>query len=101
MNIGTLVWQDNQGNLRFGTITGKVFDAKDWAWFAVDWHDDTGHRRAMDWTSKLRNDGVDRYNRYYRADELTTVDVNHLEKAVSSHMLYGSSRRIEPELPAC
>ena len=69
MNIGTLVWQDNQGNLRIGTITGRKFDDKGWAWFSVDWHDDSGHARAMDWTSKLRNDGIDRYNRSYRADE--------------------------------
>ena len=31
MNIGTLVWQDNQGNLRIGTITGKELDDKGWA----------------------------------------------------------------------
>ena len=40
MNIGTLVYQENQGNLRFGTITGKELDEKGWAHFAVDWHDD-------------------------------------------------------------
>ena len=28
MNIGTLVYQENQGNLRFGTITGKELDEK-------------------------------------------------------------------------
>jgi len=99
MNIGTLVWQDNQGNLRFGTITGKVFDEKDWAWFTVDWHDDGAHQRAMDWTSRLRNDGVDRYNRTYRADELTVVRSSHLSKAIASHVSHARFRT--PELPAC
>ena len=101
MNIGTLVWQDNQGNLRIGTITGKELDDKGWAWFTVDWHDDGHHLKAMDWVSKLRNDGIDRYNRSYRTDELTTITVKHLEKAVSAHMLKRNSRAAEQEMPAC
>ena len=102
MNIGTLVYQENQGNLRFGTITGRELDDKGWAWFSVDWHDDDGHARAMDWTSKLRNDGIDRYNRSYRADELTPVPVNRLERIAYAHkMLNQSLSTIERELPAC
>ena len=102
MNIGTLVYQENQGNLRFGTIIGRELDDKGWAWFSVDWHDDSGHARAMDWTSKLRNDGIDRYNRPYRADELTTVSVNHLERAACCHMLLNHPRlSSELELPVC
>ena len=100
MNIGTLVYQENQGNLRFGTITGRELDDKGWAWFSVDWHDDDGHTRAMDWVTRLRNDGVDRYNRTYRADELATVDVNHLERSVCAHMLLNHPRLSpEPEMP--
>ena len=102
MNIGTLVWQDSQGNLRIGTITGKELDEKGWAWFAVNWHDDGCHYRAMDWTSKLRNDGIDRYNRTYRGDEITVVAVKHLEKSVVAHMLLHRPRlSSEQELPTC
>jgi hypothetical protein len=101
MNIGNLVYQENQGNLRFGTITGKVFDEKGWAWFAVDWHDDGAHKRAMDWTSRLRNDGIDRYNRTYRADELSLVDPRHLGKVVGEHTVSQAPRHIELEIPAC
>jgi hypothetical protein len=102
MNIGTLVYQENQGNLRFGTITGKELDEKGWAHFAVDWHDDGCHYRAMDWTSKLRNDGIDRHDRHYRSDELTVVAVKHLEKSVVAHMLLHRPRlSSERELPVC
>ena len=102
MNIGTLVYhQHSHGNLRLGTITGKELDEKGWAHFAVDWHDDGCHVRATDWQTKMRNDGVDRYNITYRSDELGVVDVKHLEKSISAHMLKKSSRQIKPEIPAC
>ena len=102
MNIGNLVYQDNQGSLRFGTITGRELDDKGWAWFSVDWHDDSGHARAMDWTSKLRNDGIDRYNRPYRADEFSPVPVNRLEKvAYAPKMINHSRSTTELEIPAC
>ena len=93
MNIGTLVYQENQGNLRFGTITGKALDEKGWAHFSVNWHDDGCHTQAMEWVSKLRNDGIDRHNRTHRADELVPVEVRHLEKAVSAHMI-GAAERV-------
>jgi hypothetical protein len=99
MNIGTLVYQENQGNLRFGTITGKELDEKGWAWFAVDWHNDVRHARATNWTTKLRNDGIDRYNRTYRADELTLISSEHLSRAVTAHGSHAHFRT--PELPAC
>ena len=99
MNIGTLVSQENQGNLRFGTITGKELDEKGWAWLTVEWHDDVVHTRAMDWTTKMRNDGVDRYNRTYRVDELTPVSSAHLSKAITSHVTHARFRT--PEIPAC
>ena len=102
MNIGTLVYhQHSHGSLRLGTITGKELDEKGWAHFAVDWHDDGCHVTATDWQTKMRNDGVDRYNKTYRADELTGVAVKHLEKSISAHMLKKSSRQIKPEIPAC
>ena len=102
MNIGNLVYQDNQGNLRFGTITGRELDDKGWAWFSVDWHDDGNHGRAMDWTSKLRNDGIDRYNRSYRADELAPVPVNRLERVAYDHKMLNHLRpTTERELPVC
>ena len=102
MNIGTLVSQENQGNLRFGTITGKELDDKGWAWFAVDWHDDDDHRRAMDWTTKMRNDGIDRYNRTYRVDELSLVQTSRLERVAYAHKMLSHSRStIVREIPAC
>jgi len=101
MNIGTLVCRLFRGNLRIGTITGKEFDEKGWAHFAVDWHDDGVHVSATDWVTKMRNDGIDRYNKTYRTDELTVVAVKHLEKSISAHMLKKSSRQIKPEIPAC
>ena len=100
MNIGTLVYQENQGNLRLGTITGKELDEKGWAWFAVDWHDDGCHVMATDWQTKMRNDGVDRYNKTHRADELFVVRVKHLEKATVAHHLLKDYRPVR-ELPAC
>ena len=100
MNIGTLVYQENQGNLRLGTITGKELDEKGWAWFAVDWHDDGCHVQATDWQTKMRNDGVDRYNKTYRSDELTAVAVKHLEKVTVAHHLL-KDYRPEQEMPAC
>jgi hypothetical protein len=100
MNIGTLVYQESQGNLRIGTITGKELDEKGWAHFSVNWHDDGGHRMATDWKAKLRNDGVDHYNRSYRTDELTVVSVKHLEKVSSAHHLL-KDYRPEREIPAC
>ena len=102
MNIGTLVYQSRAGLLRFGTIATKELDEKGWAHFAVDWHDDGCHYRAMDWTSKLRNDGIDRYDRHYRSDELAVVAVKHLEKSVVAHMLLHHPRlSSERELPVC
>ena len=100
MNIGTLVYQENQGNLRLGTITGKELDEKGWAHFSVDWHDDGAHVSATDWITKLRNDGIDRYNRTYRADELAVVSIKHLEQSVSAHHLL-KDHRIEQQIPAC
>ena len=100
MNIGTLVYQVNQGNLRIGTITGKELDEKGWAHFSVDWHDDSAHVSATDWTTKMRNDGIDRYNRTYRTDELTVVSIKHLEQSVSAHHLLKDYRPVR-ELPAC
>jgi hypothetical protein len=100
MNIGTLVCRLFRGNLRIGTITGKELDEKGWAHFAVDWHDDGCHRMATDWTTKLRNDGVDRYNKTYRTDELTVVTVKHLEKATVAHHLLKDYRLVR-EVPAC
>ena len=100
MNIGTLVYQVNQGNLRLGTIAGKELDEKGWAHFAVRWHDDGAHASATDWTTKMRNDGVDRYNRTYRSDELTVVAVKHLEKVTVAHHLLKDYRPVR-ELPAC
>jgi len=100
MNIGTLVYQENQGNLRLGTITGKELDEKGWAWFAVDWHDDGCHVQATDWQTKMRNDGVDRYSKTYRSDELTAVAVKHLEKVTVAHHLLKDYRPVR-ELPAC
>ena len=99
MNIGTLVWQASQGNLRIGTITGKELDEKGWAHFAVNWHDDGSHRMAADWKEKMRNDGVDHYNRAYRADELAVVAVKHLEKTISAHQLIKNTRP-ELEIPS-
>ena len=100
MNIGTLVWQASQGNLRIGTVTGKELDEKGWAHFSVDWHDDGSHRRATDWAEKMRNDGVDRYNNIYRVDELTVVTVKHLEQSIGGHHLL-KDHRAKPEIPAC
>ena len=100
MNIGTLVYQVSQGNLRIGTITGKALDEKGWAHFSVDWHDDGCHRMATDWAEKMRNDGVDRYNKTYRVDELTVAAVKHLEKVASAHHLL-KDYRPEQEMPAC
>ena len=99
MNIGTLVYQVNQGNLRIGTITGKELDEKGWAYFAVDWHNDVRHRMATDWTTKMRNDGIDRYNRSYRADELTPVSSAHLSRVIAAHESHTHFRT--PEIPAC
>jgi len=100
MNIGTLVYQENQGNLRLGTITGKELDEKGWAHFSVDWHDDGCHVQATDWQTKMRNDGVDRYNKTYRSDELTAVAVKHLEKVTVAHHLLKDYRPVR-EIPAC
>jgi len=100
MNIGTLVCRLFRGNLRIGTITGKELDEKGWAYFAVRWHDDGVHVSATDWTTKLRNDGIDRYNRTYRTDELTVVSIKHLEQSVSAHHLL-KDHRIEQQIPAC
>ena len=100
MNIGTLVWQANQGNLRIGTVTGKKLDEKGWAHFSVDWHDDGCHRKATDWAEKMRNDGVDRYNKTYRVDELAVAAVKHLEKVASAHHLLKDYRPVQ-EIPAC
>jgi hypothetical protein len=100
MNIGTLVWQANQGNLRIGTVTGKELDEKGWAHFTVDWHDDGCHTRASDWKAKLRNDSADQYTRTYRTDEITVVAVKHLEKVSSAHHLLKDYRPVR-EIPAC
>jgi hypothetical protein len=89
MNIGTLVWQANQGNLRIGTVTGKKLDEKGWAHFSVDWHDDGCHRKATDC-----------YNKTYRVDELAVATVKHLEKVSSAHHLL-KDYRPELEIPAC
>ena len=86
MNIGTLVWQDSQGNLRIGTVTGKELDEKGWAHFTVDWHDDVHHRMAVDRSDKLRKDSVDSYARAYRVDELTVVDPSHLDYSIVGHI---------------
>ena len=53
MNKGTLVYQINQGNLRFGTILEKYFDKKGWAHFIIDWHDDGKHIAATDWVCEM------------------------------------------------
>ena len=101
MNIGTLVYhQHSHGNLRLGTITEKDLDKKGWAHYAVDWHDDGCHVQATDWQTKMRNDGVDRYNRTYRSDELGVVDVKHLEKATAAHHLLKDYRPVQ-EAQAC
>ena len=101
MNIGTLVYhQHSHGNLRLGTITEKELDGKGWAHYVVKWHDDGCHVQATDWQTKMRNDGVDRYNRTYRSDELGAVEVKHLEKATSAHHLL-KDYRPEQEIPAC
>jgi len=100
MNIGTLVYQARLGNLRIGTITGKELDEKGWAHFSVDWHDDGCHRRATDWSNKLRNDGTDSYGTTYRTDELTVVTVKHLEKVASGHHLL-KDYRPELEVQTC
>ena len=97
MNKGTLVYQINQGNLRFGTILEKYFDKKGWVHFIIDWHDDGKHIAATDWVDKLRNDEVDRHNRTYRVDEICPVSPRHLEKAVSAHMV-GSVKRVTANL---
>jgi hypothetical protein len=100
MNIGKLVWQDNQGNLRIGTITGRELDEKGWAHLSVDWHEDGCHRMATDWSDRLRNDGTDSYNKTYRVDELAVATVKHLEKVSSAHHLL-KDYRPELEIPAC
>ena len=100
MNIGTLVWQDSQGNLRIGTVTGKELDEKGWAHFTVNWHDDGCHRMATDRSDKLRKDGVESYSRTYRADELTVATIKHLEKAAAAHHLL-KDYRPEQEIPTC
>ncbi len=101
MNIGTLVYhQHSHGNLRLGTITEKDLDKKGWAHYAVHWHDDGCHVQATDWQTKMRNDGVDRYNRTYRSDELGVVDVKHLEKATAAHHLLKDYRPVQ-EAQAC
>ena len=86
MNIGTLVWQDSQGNLRIGTVTGKELDEKGWAHFTVDWHDDVLHRMATDRTDKLRKDNIDSYSRAYRVDELAVLDPSHLDYSIVGHI---------------
>jgi len=48
----------------------------------------------------MRNDGVDRYNRTYRSDELGVVDVKHLEKATAAHHLLKDYRPVQ-EAQAC
>ena len=55
---------------------------------------------ATDWQTKMRNDGVDRYNRTYRSDELTVVEIKHLEKVTVAHHLL-KDYRPEQEMPAC
>jgi len=97
MNIGNLVWNVYHGGLRFGTITGKELDAKGWAHFTVDWHDDGIYDDAMKWMNKLRN--TDDHKRLYRADELTLVSSEHLAKAIASHTPHFRSRT--PEIPVC
>ena len=101
MNIGTVVYhQHGHGKLRLGTITGKRLDTDGWAHYAVDWHDDGCHLQATDWQTKMRNDNVDRYNKTYRSDELTVVEIKHLEKVAAAHHLL-KDYRPELEIPAC
>ena len=55
---------------------------------------------AVDRSDKLRKDSIDSYARTYRTDELTVVEIRHLEKVASAHHLL-KDYRPELEIPAC
>ena len=67
--------------LRFGTITSKEVRDDSWAYYTVEWHDDVQFEASV-----MRDeDDQRRSKKWYRVDELSPVELYHLERSVYLH----------------
>lgn len=74
MNVGTPVRNEYQGIIRYGKIKNSYKDPDGWSWFDVDWVDDQVYQNAISHRNSLS--GKDHLKKYYRADELSQIDIN-------------------------
>lgn len=81
MKIGSLVYNNYQGMLRFGKILSRRVDEEDgWAYYKVEWYCDDVYEMAMD----LRKQLIDKdYTlEEYRKDQITSVSKDFLSKVL-------------------
>ncbi len=80
MSIGSLVYNNYHGILRFGTIQSKRIDENGWAYYKVNWHADETYEAAMDLRKRLSH--KDYKLQEYRKDQITSISKDFLSKVL-------------------
>jgi len=80
MDIGSLVWNEYHGLLRFGTIASKTIKEDGWAYYTVAWHRDEMYEEQMKWRETMTHTNY--YITEYRKDMLHLFSRDRLRDIV-------------------
>ena len=84
IKIGSLVWSGYSGLLRVGTVVGKRIDDNGWAYFTVNWHDDSRYEDIQNYYRSInpnRKYGLEEY----KASLIHPVDSSQLIRFARLH----------------
>ena len=83
MKVGDLVYNVWGNLLRFGTIIKKTtLDDSGWAYFQVNWYDDSKYEKAVNWRKNLWSDAPEKKINY-RADEIKQIDPDRIQSVIN------------------
>lgn len=72
IQVDSLVSNNYQGLVRYGTVTKKTVRSDGWAYYQVAWHRDQDYEEAIEWRNSLNNQ--DNGVQEYRGDQLLLVN---------------------------
>ena len=91
IDVNSFVMNNYQGIIRYGTITKKTVKADGWAYYEVEWHDDSSYKESIAWRDSLNN--KENEVTEYRGDMLIHIeDPKRIANCVNEHFHFLSSK---------
>ena len=84
IDIDSLVWSGYSGLLRVGTVVGKRIADDGWAYFTVNWHDDSQYENVQNYYRSV-NTNREYGLKEYKASQIHAVDSSQLIRFARLH----------------